>query len=277
MAIQYQRSVNTLGCGRQAQTLEQLPLVVLVLHARHQVRDVDDVNLCLVDKADHVGHGLVVATHGRQSSQQHRITPAECSTYSKIRVWVRRADKNHQARRVNLHHRPRQAVGLWLPVARALRILLDFRGAELAPGHYRQVLDAALPDPIRLQFGGRVAVTCADEHSRTAEQASLQQSLKDLALYIQPLFLGLDELDLLVLGLPAAPVTTRINGRDADALLRSPRTAKGVQQLQVVHLRNRVVRVGCLVARSTQSSDKVLQAVLEEGVCAHWLLTFASV
>ncbi|MNX75778.1 hypothetical protein D3C86_1072670 [compost metagenome] len=141
-------------------------------------------------------------------------------------------------------------------------VRLDVAGHELARREDGQEADAALLDPGQVQRLGRIiSEVCIDR--RPAEQPGLLAGLQHLRADIEALLLGLNGFDLILRGLPGAPLSATIQRRDVHDLPSHPRPAISVDQLLGIDGRLGVVAVRSLVPFGVQARQRVGEAVAD--------------
>jgi len=205
------------------------------------MRELRDVGVHRASLHDRVVHGL-----------QHAVAEPICGQF---RVRQVRAIDPHHARRVDRDHARRvrrQRVVRRLAIVRRRYVADDLARRYAVAVEHVDVFQAAALDGRRVEFGRRIIVTDADENPRAAIKARADKRVRKFLLHAVPALLRLDVLDLLVLGLPCAPLPSRVVCRDVDDLASDPVAAIGCVKLvhrdrhEVVPRRDRLVFTTCL-------------------------------
>ena len=264
--------INALRNVRFGEALDQAVGAVAGREYLGQSGNLDHVELGFSDQRRNALRHSARRVHRVVDHLQQRIAPAPVLH----RVRCVAADQAHHARRMYLHIAELlglvgQCVERRLSVVRVFEVLDQLLDLDLMRRKHVQKLQPVLLDGVGVQFFLGLAVD-ADQDATATVQPRLGQRLLQLELHLQAL-LGLFELfDLVLLGLPCAPLARRIERRDGDRLARDPVRAKRVLQLLARPYRRDVLRRSELVAPlHAQAAQEICERV-EDVVHAALLL-----
>src|SRR5690606_37296794 len=253
LSVDHEHAVDALHCGLQTGAAQNQFILVLGQQIRKPLH-LHHVHTRLEDQGRDVGDGSVCALDRAQGALQRGVTPY---TAAGVNARTRNLATGENGKSASMDTNPGafavrvDLVELGLTVVRAADIANDLSGSKLV---FAQENQGVNPVP-RLKSLRRVLVLCADVQGSPAQDAGGDQSLLDLVLQAQALFLSLNFGDLVSLGTPIAPLPSGVfSGIIANGGSEPAGAVHGDQLLGRETVGN-IDGVGCLVAGCAEVRD----------------------